>query len=81
MSKGRTFEAEVLKVVDALSVHQLDVLVDGATVVLAQVAFRRNVVILGRAANESSLQKKKKKNESFHTPFQETFRVTLNIRP
>lgn len=49
------FEAEVLKVVDALSVHELDEFVDGPAVMFAQVALGRDVVVLSGAACEPLL--------------------------
>ena len=52
-----TFEAEIFKIVDALRVNQLDELVDGPSVVLAQVALGRDVVVLSRPACEPFLLK------------------------
>lgn len=50
-----TFEAEILKVVDSLGVDQLGELIDGASVVLTQLALGRDVVVLGGPACEPPL--------------------------
>ena len=58
-----TFQAEVLEVVYTLRVDQLDVFVDRAAVVLAQVTFGRDVVVFNRPADKSTLTSSK---ISFH---------------
>jgi len=50
-----TFQAEILKVIDSLSVDQFDRVVHRAPVVFAQVALGGDVIVLGRATNESFL--------------------------
>lgn len=46
-TQALTLETQVFEVIDALSVDELDELVHRATVVLAQVALCRDVIVLG----------------------------------
>lgn len=50
-----TFQAEILKVIDSLGVDQFDRVLHRSPIVFAQVALGGDVIVLGRAANESLL--------------------------
>lgn len=51
-----TFEAQIFEIVNPLGVYQFDVIVDRSTVVLAQVALGRDVIVFGRPTNKPPLQ-------------------------